>query len=182
MGLMTHGVFRTFAPVQQMGTCETAMTIHRTATEHNENAEESAMCYALKLLGYRQRSEGEMRTRLARKGFSAQVTDRTLAELTRLSLLDDRDFALNWVTMRQGRGAARLKQELLQKGIARDLAEESIGRAMSVEDEIASAWQVAVRATRSRPLPLTYAEVLRVRRLLQRRGFSYEVIGRSAPG
>lgn len=136
------------------------------------------MQYALKLLGYRQRSEAEMRQRLERKGCSAQVTDRTLAELTRLALLDDREFVRSWITMRPGCGPARLKQELRQKGIDRVLAEESITAEISAEDEFASACQVALRATRSRTLPLERNELLRVRRLLQRRGFAYEVISR----
>lgn len=151
---------------------------HRTPTEHQEPVEARAMQTALKLLGYRQRSEHELRARLERKGFSPQVTDRTLAELTRLSLLDDREFARSWVTERTGRGAARLKQELVQKGIDRDLAEESITTARTAEEELASAWQVAQRATRMRPQPPSREDVLRVRRQLQRRGFAFEVISR----
>ena len=149
-----------------------------TPIEQKEPAEARAMQYALKLLGYRQRSEREMCGRLERKGFATPVIDRTLAELTRLSLLDDREFARSWVASRTGRGTARITQELLQKGIDRDVAEESITSAMTAEDELASAWQVAVRATRARPLPPGQEALVRVRRLLQRRGFSYEVIRR----
>ena len=151
---------------------------HRITTEQHEADETRAMQYAFKLLGYRQRSEREMRTRLERKGFSPPVTDRTLAELTRLSLLDDRDFAQSWVAARTGRGAARITQELLQKGIDRDIAEEIITTARSAEDELAAAWQVAIRAIRMRSLAPGREDMLRIRRLLQRRGFSYEVIGR----
>lgn len=140
------------------------------------------MQYALRVLGYRMRSEREMRLRLERKGFTAQVTDRTLANLMRLQLLDDRDFAATWVASRGGRGRARLKQELLRKGIDRDLAEETIETGMSVEDELASAWLVARRAARTRTIPLDRTEVLRVRRLLQRRGFSFDVISRVCAG
>jgi len=142
-----------------------------------EDNEEQAMQYALRLLGFRQRSEAEMRQRLERKGFSPRITDRTLAELTRLALLDDREFARSWVASRTGRGPACLKQELRQKGIERDLAEQSITAAMTAEDEFTSAMQVAIRATRSRS-ELDRMDLLRIRRLLQRRGFSFEVIGR----
>ena len=153
-------------------------TLAKKSTPGNATAEEPAWQYALKLLGYRQRSEAEMRQRLERKGFSARVTDKTLAELTRISLLDDREFARCWVASRSGQGPARLKQELRLKGIDRELAEQSITAAITAEDELATAWGVARRVTRTSTLPLDRAELLRVRRLLQRRGFSYEVIGR----
>ena len=136
------------------------------------------MQYAFLLLGYRQRSEAEMRQRLERKTYSSAVIDRTLAELTRLGLLDDRDFAHSWVASRTGRGPARLKQELILKGIPRDLAEEAIETGLSAEDEFASAWQVALRAVRGSSVPPDRTTLLRLRRLLQRRGFSFEVIGR----
>ncbi|HEX2948048.1 MAG TPA: RecX family transcriptional regulator [Armatimonadota bacterium] len=138
--------------------------------------EDRAMQYAFRVLGYRQRSEVEMRQRLERKGFSAQVTDHTLAELSRLALLDDREFVRGWIASHTDRGPARLKQELRQKGIDRSLAEEMITTGISVEKELASAWQTATRAVRNRELPLERAEMLRVRRLLLRKGFSYDVI------
>lgn len=140
--------------------------------------EDRAMQYAFRVLGYRQRSEREMRQRLERKGFSAAIIDRTLKELFRLGLLDDREFARCWISARPGRGPALLKQELRQKGIDRDLAEEMITTGISPTSECSSAWDVAVRATRNRTAPIDQAELLRIRRLLQRRGFSYEVISR----
>lgn len=143
-----------------------------------EQTEEAAMQYALRVLTYRPRSEAEMRQRLERKGFNPAVTDRTLATLARLQLLDDRDFAQSWVTARTGRGRIRLRQELRQKGISRDLAEEVLTTGLSADDEFAAAWQVAERAVRSQPVPLEPAALLRVRRLLQRRGFPYEVVSR----
>jgi len=140
--------------------------------------EERAMQYAFLLLGYRQRSEAEMRQRLERKTYSSAVIDRTLAELTRLQLLDDREFARSWVAARHDRGPHRLKQELRLKGIARDLAEETVTAGMSATDEWTAAWQVATRALRGRSLPPERDELLRVRRLLGRRGFSSEAIRR----
>lgn len=140
-------------------------------------ASEQAMQCALRLLGYRQRSEAELRQRLERKGFSPEITDHTLAALTRLGLLDDRDFASAWIAARPGCGPARIRQELRQKGIARDVAEMAIGIGLSAEDELEAAYQVAMRALRSRATPPERDELLRIRRLLQRRGFSFDVIG-----
>ena len=140
--------------------------------------EDRAKQYAFRVLGYRQRSEQEMRQRLERKGYPAAVVDRTLKELFRLGLLDDREFARCWISAHPGRGPALLKQELRQKGIDRDLAEELITTGIPLESELSAAWDVAVRATRHRTASLDQPELLRIRRLLQRRGFSYEVISR----
>ncbi|HEY3376320.1 MAG TPA: regulatory protein RecX [Armatimonadota bacterium] len=152
------------------------MTIEHDIAETPDD--DRAMQYALRVLGYRQRSEAEMRQRLARKGFAAQVADRILARLTHLQLLDDREFARSWVASRVGYGPARLKQELRQKGIDRDLAEEMILTGISADEEVTLAQQVADRVLRQRSHPPDAATLLRLRRLLQRRGFSYEVIGR----
>ncbi len=140
--------------------------------------EEHAMQSALRLLGYRPRSEEELRLRLDRKGFPPHVTDRTLATLARLGMLDDREFAQAWVTARVGRGPARLKQELRAKGVERSLVEEVVAAEISDDDEFASALLVAQRAVRMAAAPLERDALLRVRRLLQRRGFSFAVIGR----
>ena len=136
-----------------------------------------AMDAALRLLGFRAHSEHELRTRLVQKGYTSTAIDRTLSTLARQGLLDDREFARDWVTMRPGRGPARLRQELRQKGIQRELAEHVVG-GISAEEEYASALHVAQRTVRARTERLEPAEILRVRRMLQRRGFSYEVIGR----
>jgi regulatory protein len=144
----------------------------------NLTDEERAMQSALRLLGYRARSVQELRQRLERKAFAPAIIARTLRELTRLGLLDDREFAHSWVQARRGYGPVRLRQDLLQKGIPRNLAEEAISTGLSADDELAVARQVAQRALRTLPTPVDLSTLARLRRMLQRRGFSYEVIGR----
>lgn len=147
-----------------------------------EEDAEHAMQFALRVLNYRQRTEVEMRQRLERKGYSALVTDRTLATLTRLRLLDDREFVSCWVRTHTGHGRARLKQELLQKGIPRDVAEEMISTGISADEEFIYAVAVAKRALRGKALPLDRATLGRLQRLLQRRGFSFALINRVCAG
>ncbi len=145
----------------------------------DQHAEQDhAMQYALRVLGYRARSEAEMRQKLQRKGFSPLVTDRTLAELMRLGLLDDREFSRGWVDARTGYGQIRLRQELRQKGVDRDVAEETIAMARTAEGEFAFARRIAMRAVRTQTAPLDRATMLRLRRLLIRRGFTAEIVYR----
>lgn len=140
--------------------------------------QDHAMQYALRVLGYRARSEAEMRQKLQRKGFSPLVTDRTLAALMRLGLLDDREFSRGWVDARTGYGQIRLRQELRQKGVDHDVAEETIAMARTAEDEFVSARRIAMRAVRTQTPPLDRATMLRLRRLLIRRGFPAEIVYR----
>jgi regulatory protein len=148
------------------------------ATKPSLPDDERAMQYAFLVLGYRPRSEQEMRQRLERKGYSPAVADQTLAKLTRLGLLNDREFAESWVAARTGYGPARIKQELRQKGIDRDLAEEMISTGISADEEFAAAQRIGTRAVQHATRPLTRDVLLRVRRLLLRRGFSFEVVSR----
>jgi len=131
---------------------------------------------ALRLLGYRARSIHELHSRLLQKGFSPPVADRTVARLLHLGLLDDDAFAHDWVTMRPGRGPARLRQELRLKGVASAVVEKAIQDGLTAEQELTAAWRIAARAIRTHTVPLAPADLLRVRRMLQRRGFSYEVV------
>jgi regulatory protein len=136
-----------------------------------------AMQYALRVLGYRARSEREMRQKLQRKGFSPLITDRTLMKLTYLGLLDDREFAKSWVSTRIGYGPMRLRYELRQKGIDADLAEETISAVRSEDDDFATAWQLALKVRRGNATPDRQA-LLRLRQMLLRRGFTRDVVNR----
>ena len=145
--------------------------------EHRQPEEDRALQYAFRVLGYRARSECELRQRLERKGYPANIVDRTLARLFQLGLLDDREFTRAFIASRPGRGPAYLKQELRRKGICRDLAEEMIATGISAEKELADAWQLAQRALQTTKRPLERTVLLRLRRLLYRRGYSIDVIG-----
>ena len=86
---------------------------------------------SLKYLSARARSVHEMREKLRQKEISEEVVDQVVADLERLKLLDDREFARNWVESRMRNrpaGALKLAQELRKKGIDKavidDLLEE----------------------------------------------------------
>jgi len=90
---------------------------------------------ALKFLGYRARSETEVRTKLIQAGFSPKVVEPILEKLRSLKLLDDEAFARSFAQARiedRGYGPLRLERELRLKGIAKTLVgrilDESFGR------------------------------------------------------
>lgn len=138
-----------------------------------------ADCYnsALRLLGYRPRSEGELRQRLLRR-FPPEAVEMVLAKLKELKLVDDAAFAHFWREGREGtrpRSAFLLRQELRQKGVA----EETIALALSGLDEEDSAYRAAAKLAR-RCASLDYGEFRRkVGSLLRRRGFGWETARRA---
>ena len=132
---------------------------------------------ALTFLGYRARSEREVRDRLRRGRFSQEAIDHAITRLHDWRYLDDEDFARRWVENRsthRPRGRRLLQQELRQKGIASETAREVIEE--SDLDEIAMATALA----RQRVSSYAGQDALTVRRrlggYLARRGYGFDVV------
>ena len=135
--------------------------------------------YAFKLLSYRPRSIKEIEDRLKKKNYSSKVISEVIRNLKRLRFLNDKEFAQMWVENRirtRPMGRYRLYQELIQKGIDRDLIEKTLSNYRE-EEEIKLARELAQRKLK-RPYR-NLDQVTAQRRLygfLQRRGFSYDTI------
>jgi regulatory protein len=94
-----------------------------------EDGEAKAFITAANFLGFRARSRDEIRKRLERDEWSEEVIARVIERLVELKLLDDAQFAADWVGARERskpRGAHLLKQELRQKGIAKEEIEAAL--------------------------------------------------------
>ena len=130
---------------------------------------------AIHYLGYRPRSEAELRERLHRRGFDGDNVEATLAKLREQGLVNDLAFAQFWKDNRQSfspRSQWLTRSELRQKGVADDIIDQVVA---DVDDED-SAYRAAM--SRARSLPLSDYQSFR-RRLgehLKRRGFGYRVI------
>ncbi|WP_132993573.1 regulatory protein RecX [Gordonia zhaorongruii] len=89
----------------------------------------SAWDAALRLLGVRARSRQEMNDRLCSRGFEPEEVESVMARLDESKLLDDEEFAHEWVRARHAgsaRGRLALKRELRTKGIADDIAARAL--------------------------------------------------------
>ncbi len=135
---------------------------------------------ALRLLAVRPRTERELRDRLRRKDFNATQIDAVITRLRNLDLIDDAQFARLWVTNRQNlspRGAGVLRQELLAKGVARQVVDEVVAGSISDDDERAACEEVARRALHKYMGVVDRATFNRkLGSFLQRRGFRWETI------
>jgi regulatory protein len=130
---------------------------------------------AIRFLGYRPRSESEIRQRLQKHGFDSDSTGKALARLKELGLVDDAAFARFWKDNRESfspRSRRLTGLELLRKGLDKDIVEQVISEVNDTD----SAYRAALNKAR-RMYPSDYS-VFR-RRLgehLSRRGFGYDVI------
>lgn len=130
---------------------------------------------AIRFIGYRPRSEFEVRQRLHQRSFEDDCIAKVVADLKEQGLIDDTSFARFWKENRQDfspRSRWLTGVELQRKGIDREL----IDRVVSEVDDDESAYRAAL--SKARHLPSSDYPLFR-RRLgeyLKRRGFNYEVI------
>jgi regulatory protein len=132
---------------------------------------------ALVFLGYRPRSEKEVRDRLRRGGYEQDAIEHAIARLHEWRYLDDADFARRWVenrTMHRPRGRRLLQQELRHKGIDGEIARDAIDDAEL--DETGAAEALARRRLPSYAGDEPAAIRRRLGAYLARRGYGYDVI------
>lgn len=140
---------------------------------------------ALILLEVRARARREIETRLTQKGYEEDVIAQAVAKLTRLGLLDDAQFAAQWVEAKTRVGGSRpvgrrrISSELFGKGVAKEQI-AAVVETVTDDDELALARAAAGKKVRTVP---TDADALRDERrklmgFLQRRGFGWETVKR----
>ena len=136
-----------------------------------------ALDRAVAFLAGRARSRREMEERLLRSGYRPCTVEMVLFKLEKEGLLDDADFARQWVEARTARrmGRGRIAQELRRKGVSAQEAEEAL-EALSEEDQLESAIRL-VEKTLSR---VSTGEdprktAARITAMLARRGYGYDV-------
>jgi len=130
---------------------------------------------AFRYLGYRPRSESEVKERLQRRGFDDDCIEAVIARLKEQGLVDDLAFAQFWKDNRESfspRSERLTKLELRRKGVVSDIIDQVVD---SIDDG-----DSAHRAALGKARHLSVADYQSFRRrlgeYLKRRGFNYEVI------
>ena len=155
--------------VQQELSAEQIEALARS--DHFHRCFETAAHY----LSYRPRSESELRERLYRRGFGDASVEAVIARLKEQGLVDDAAFAQFWKDNRQEfnpRSQWLTGLELRQKGVAREIIDQTVG---AIDDED-SAYRAALNKARSLPLSDYQGFRHRLGGYLRRHGFNYEVI------
>ncbi|MCG7597240.1 recombination regulator RecX [Mycobacterium sp. PSTR-4-N] len=95
------------------------MTMSSPLPSTSDRAEQArAVC--LRLLTTRARTRAELQTHLTKRGYAEDVTVQVLDRLTTVGLIDDEEFAEQWVRSRRlhaGKGKRALAAELRTKGV-----------------------------------------------------------------
>lgn len=145
--------------------------------------EEQAKSLCLRLLTARARSRAELADQLTSRGYPDEVSARVLDRLVAAGLIDDADFAAQWVRSRRertGRGRAVLAAELRTKGIDEDVIAGALAD-IDADAERDRAQQLVYSKLRRETLSEDDLKVTRrLVAMLARRGYStsmsYEVV------
>lgn len=139
---------------------------------------EQAKEACLRLLAVRARSRAELGQRLTAKGFAAEVAERALDRLAEVGLVDDAEFARQWVRQRHifsGKGRQALAQELRRKGVASEAAAAALAN-VTADDEHDRATELVRRKLRTLPAGMDRDKAMRrLVGMLARRGYGHSV-------
>ncbi|WP_236976414.1 MULTISPECIES: recombination regulator RecX [Mycobacterium] len=149
------------------------------STSESSRREEQARALCLRLLTARARTRAELAGQLAKKGYPDEVSHRVLDRLAAVGLVDDADFAEQWVRSRRanaGKSKRALAAELRTKGVDNEVITGVLG-GIDAGAERAQAEQLI--RTRLRREVLGGDDDIKVTRrlvgLLARRGYSQTV-------
>jgi regulatory protein len=135
----------------------------------------SAYTDGLLLLGRRELSVSQMRSRLLDREHSAEETDAAIAKLIETGALDDRRVARAFARTAskvKGRGRLRVTRELHAMGISRDIASEAVAEVFGELDERAMIQRAIQKKLRGGRTPQTLQERARLYQFLMRQGFT----------
>jgi regulatory protein len=147
------------------------------STSESVEREEQARQLCLRLLTARARTRAELAERMAAKGYPADVGERVLDRLADVGLVDDRDFAEQWVRSRRthaGKGKRALVSELRTKGVDDELIDAALADVDPESERVRAEQLVADRLRREKFADEPGEDVKLTRRLvgmLARRGY-----------
>ena len=135
---------------------------------------------ALQVLKFMDRSEQELRFKLSREEYNDDIIDRTIEYVKHYGYLNDERFATAYVKARKNRKSKlMIKNELQQKGIAKEIIQSIFEAEYDVEEE-EDAEIIAIRKAISKktkdPESLSAEEKQKLIASLYRKGFDLSKI------
>lgn len=145
-----------------------------TRSPDHKDQPESARRAALLLLGRRDFSSAELRSKLLATGYLEEAIGAAIEALRLERLLDDGRFLENFVRAHaaRGQGPARIRQELMARGFG----EAQIAEALAGGPDFAALCREVRRRRFGAKAPGSWAEKGKQARFLQYRGFSSDHI------
>jgi regulatory protein len=132
---------------------------------------------ALRLLGMREHSRAELERKLAGQEQNCGELARVLDELQAKGFIDEGRVVESWIHRRAPAfGSVRIRQDLLQKGIAADVVQATVRELQGTEVERARALWLKRFSAPVAGEPVDPREQLRQGRYLMARGFAADVV------
>lgn len=145
-----------------------------------DNAKDKALNRALKYLGYKMRTKNEVYEYLLRKNFSEEDVLYAVQRLEELKYLDDSEYANFWIKDRFNffnQGKYKIRQDLLKKGIEKDLVDNKIDDFFTEELEYKKIQELYFKKRKNKE-KLSQKEYASIYNFLIRRGFTANLVGR----
>jgi regulatory protein len=141
------------------------------------NAKQAAYNYA----AYKPRTEFQVRKRLKERGYEDNLVWEAIEFIKKFDLLDDELFASSFAKdylKRKPSGERKLKQELLQRGVGKDLAEKAAHAAYVGEDPYEKAKLAAEKKLRGISYKPADKQRNAIINKLKALGFEWDIIKR----
>lgn len=146
-------------------------------TEEKNKAINTACNY----LGFKPRTEKEVRTKLKDKGFDEDIINNTIEFLYKYDYLNDYNYGkllINDKKTFKKAGKGLLKQELYKKGINKDIIEELVEESYDYDEEYSMAYEVALKKYKLIKNEDKNAIYRKLSSLLARKGYSFDIINK----
>lgn len=106
----------------------------------------AARAYAFRLLNMRAQTTAGLRKKILGKGFPEDAANQIVAQLEERGFLNDATYAQQFVTERsrlKKHGAARIRMDLLKKGVRREVIEEALQKMLQPDESLEAARALA---------------------------------------
>lgn len=137
---------------------------------------EKAKKIVAKLISFKMYTMNEVYKKLIQKGISNEIAEQTVAEFCKAGILNDEEYAKAYIhdgLLVNMKGAFRIKQELIQKGIASSIVEKAF-KDTEIDEE--SMLEEYVRLRFDGKVFSDWKEIEKAKAHLARRGFGlYEI-------
>ena len=137
----------------------------------NRVVKKRATLSAMHILERTETTEAQLRRKLEESEYPKEAVESAIAYVTSYGYLDDRRYAEHYIEWKkQGKGKARLKMELVQKGISREIIEEVLES--TDFGETREMIRQIILKKRKTDIPMNEKEKQRIYGFLMRKGFS----------
>ena len=137
----------------------------------NRVLKKRATLRAMHILERTDKTEAQLRRKLEESESPKEAVESAIAYVTSYGYLDDRRYAEHYIEWKkQGKGKARLKMELVQKGISREIIEEVLES--TDFGETREMIRQIILKKRKTDIPMNEKEKQRIYGFLMRKGFS----------